>query len=40
MVYSFETIIINNEELRTTAISERRMGIVKRNQLGEVKEMT
>ncbi|CAF3205771.1 unnamed protein product [Rotaria sp. Silwood2] len=33
MVYSFEAIIINNEEQRTTANSERRMGIVKRNQL-------
>jgi hypothetical protein len=38
MVRSFEGIIIHNEEQRTTAISERRMGILKRNQLGKTKK--
>ncbi|CAF1593854.1 unnamed protein product [Rotaria magnacalcarata] len=33
IIHSFENIATNNEEQRTTAISERRMNIVKRNQL-------
>ncbi|CAF4309019.1 unnamed protein product, partial [Rotaria magnacalcarata] len=33
IVRSYESIIRLNKEQRTTAISERRMGIVKRNQL-------
>ena len=37
MVRSFESIVLHNEEQRTTAISERRMGIMKRNQLGTEK---
>ncbi|CAF4583183.1 unnamed protein product [Rotaria socialis] len=36
IVRSYESIILLNKEQRTTAISERRMGIVKRNQLGGV----
>ncbi|CAM4769922.1 unnamed protein product [Rotaria magnacalcarata] len=36
IVRSYESIIRLNKEQRTTAISERRMGIVKRNQLGGV----
>jgi hypothetical protein len=35
IVRSFETITIHKEEQRTTAISERRMGILKRTQLGK-----
>jgi hypothetical protein len=38
MVRSFEGVIIHNEEQRTTAISERRMGILKRHQLGNTKK--
>ncbi|CAF2908496.1 unnamed protein product [Rotaria sp. Silwood2] len=37
MVQSFETMTIHKEEQRTTAISERRMGILKRTQLGKAK---
>jgi hypothetical protein len=38
MVRSYETMIIHKEEQRTTAISERRMGILKRTQLGRIKD--
>ena len=37
MVRAFESVIIDNEEQCTTAISERRMGILKRHQLGKAK---
>lgn len=37
MVQSFESILLLSEEQRTTATSERRMGILKRVQLGKTR---
>lgn len=36
LVRSWECIVMNKEEQRTTGMSERRMGIVKRVQLGNI----
>lgn len=36
LVQRFEGMIVDNEEQKTTGISERRMGIVKRVQLGKI----